>query len=117
MGGTGLRAGDWVAIYKANDDGLPGAADSESQIETECEITGADCTIYTYNGSTWDTGTQEWTAEEQSACRDDVLDRIGVYLSVKHDYITGFVGIGSRQVTNRAVYSLEPRLPGECEPA
>ncbi len=124
LAGLGLRDGDKVVIYKAEDDGLLKDADSQGEIFDTCENDAdANCTAYTWNGTTdqWDAGSADWEPDEQSACRDDSLDpdkdldRIGVYLDVTHDYITGFVGSGSRSVTQRSVYSLEPLLPDKCE--
>lgn len=119
LAGTGLRSGDKFVIYRAEPDGLPGNANNEGEIWDACGPATADCTRYEYDGSDWvQNGAAEWTASEQNACRDTIggIDQIGVFLSITHDYVTGFIGVGSRQVTNRAVYALEPLLPGECEP-
>ncbi|MEZ5169545.1 MAG: pilus assembly protein [Acidimicrobiia bacterium] len=117
--GTGLGSGDQFVIYKADpgqDNGLPDGATSEGEIWDACEAATADCTRYEYNGTDWvQNGAADWTAAEQSACRDGELDQLGVWVNITHDYITRFIGVGSRQVTSRSLYALEPRLPGECE--
>ncbi len=117
--GVSVSANDKLVIYKADpasDSGLPVGAADQSQIWSACSGASADCTRYEYDGSAWvQNGPAEWTAAEQSACRDGTLDQMGVYLDVTHDYITGFLGTGSRRVTDRSVYSLEPLLPGACE--
>ena len=75
---------------------------------------------------TWDTGTQKfvgsttptWAASSQNACTTAAggpPDRVGVYLKVKHNSITGI--IGSTDIAEGAALFLEPfpALSG-CKP-
>ena len=78
----------------------------------------------------WDTGTQAfvpktgptdptWNATTQNACSLSIggpLDRIGVYLKLKHDPFTGFV-LQTIYISEASILSLEPMpVSSGCKP-
>ena len=80
-----------------------------------------DCTGFNWNPTTraFDTsaplGSNPWTANEQNACVDSSHpDRIGVYVTAKHQYLSGMFG-SSRTLEHRTVVRLEPYVgSGVC---
>jgi Flp pilus assembly protein TadG len=76
----------------------------------------------------WDVGTQKfvttsdnWPASSQNACSSSSIggppDRIGVYVKLRHDPITGFVFSDSIHVSEASILSLEPMpVSGGCKP-
>lgn len=76
----------------------------------------------------WDTGTKlfvktsdNWPASSQNACSSSSIggppDRIGVFLKIRHDPITGLVFGDSIHVSEASILSLEPMpVSGGCKP-
>ncbi len=112
----GLTAGDQVTVFRANN-----PSPSESQVYTyspgfDCSDPGmifppGDCcdwspcpefgrTNYTVPG--WDPTTRDITAPG--------TDRIGVTIQFSHDWITGFIGSGTLDLTTTTDFQLEPQL-------
>lgn len=102
-----------LVVYKASSTGA--AAGSITNGFTDCTTR---CFKYTWNGSSWTavSGSPGWS--DPSACIDptsgvNVLDSIGVYLEVRHNYITGAFGT-STVVKEHTVSRLEPLPLSQC---
>ncbi len=123
LAATSPQDGDKLVIYKVDpdsDNGLPAFAGSQGEIFSGC-LAGADNPCYAYQ---WQSGSFElvpgspdWTASEQSTCRDEVLDEIGVFLEITHDFFIPMFGGSDRLVTERNTFQLEPDVAGQCEPS
>lgn len=74
---------------------------------------GADCGAFTWNGDEFvRTGGSGWAAADRAACAGST-DRVGVFVEVHHDFLTGVLGGGGLDLTARTVMALEP-VPGDC---
>jgi hypothetical protein len=85
-------------IYKAGANGDPAGGTCSSS-----------CIKYTWNGTDFGTGSGSWSNPD--AC-GQTIDRLGVFVSVKHDSLTG-LSI-SRTVKYHTVMRLEPKPFGVC---
>jgi Flp pilus assembly protein TadG len=98
-------------IYKAGTNGKPaGYSDFSGCSSTECYR-------YTWNGSAFvAVAGYSWIGSTQNACGGEA-DELGVYLKVRHHFITGMFG-SDRTLTDSTVMRLEP-IPEsqQCKPA
>lgn len=90
-------------VYKANNKGYPGVDNAKTWTCT------SNCVIYKWNKSldrfTYRSGT--WKSTSISACANNNPDSVGVYMTAKHNFMTGLF---SKQVTieDHAVFAFEP---------
>jgi Flp pilus assembly protein TadG len=96
-------------VYKADAQGAPTGG------FTSCT---ADCYRYTWNGSAFvfDNSSPQWNNPQ--ACIDanngtNVLDSIGAYVEVRHNYVTGAFGT-SQTIAEHTVTRLEPLPSSQC---
>jgi TadE-like protein len=109
---TGLDTPVTLWIYRANANGYPGALSSFSA----CVV---NCYQYTWTGghfvrTTGNTDPSRWSAPD--AC-GTTLDSIGVYLEVRHRYMTGYLTriIGQDNLLKESTVSrLEPLPLTQC---
>ena len=121
---TSLGAGDvdFIAIYLAEDNGLPAGADSDDEIDENCGA-GTSCPLYgVANGPDgWkfaDTASfgGDWDPSTVDACPVlngvDTRDRVGVYVQANYDFLTPWIADifseNPRPVTDRTVTKFEP---------
>lgn len=87
-------------IYEANADGYPGGSGFDS-----CS---GSCIRYAWDGERFSNPTGSWT--DPQACGVE-LDRVGVYVKVRHEYLSRIIGAG-HTIGEHTVMRLEPRI--EC---
>jgi hypothetical protein len=110
LSGVPSDAPEELWIYKANDNGYPGAG-------TDFSSCGANCIRYLWNSSakafdvTAPTG-GGWPATSQQVCTQP-FDELGVFLKMKHDFVTGLFGT-NLTLTNHSVFRLEPVPSAVC---
>lgn len=77
----------------------------------ECNL---DCTVYDWDGSQFvAAGGAGWPPASRAAC-PGASDRVGVFLRVQHDYLTGLWGQSGISLTSRTVMALEPYPGSDC---
>ncbi len=109
--GTAIARGDvqemWV--YKANDtDQFPKGASSFAGCTT--------CVKFGWNGSTFAPTYSNWNAITQNACSAGPIDRIGIYMKLRHRAFTGFV-FTSITIEESSVLRFEPMPSTQgCKP-
>lgn len=91
-------------IYKADSDGGPIGASGFDSCATECRI-------YQWNGTTFAYQSGDWATPDACIFDGDGLDSIGVYVTVRHAPITGFV-FDTLDLEEHSTAQLEP-LPSE----
>lgn len=94
-----------LLIYKADTNGNPTGGFSSCT---------ASCFHYTWNGSTfvYDNNTAiQWT--DPQACISQTLDSVGVYVELRHNYITGAFG-STADLKEHTVSRLEPLPLTQC---
>lgn len=96
-------------IYKANDEGYPGANGSKQW------ICGDACIKYKWVASKdqfrYVSGT--WLSKSIKACANQSPDMVGVYLVARHSFLTGFFS-KSIDISDHAVFSFEPLATNIC---
>lgn len=95
-------------IYRANDNGFPGAAGNDNFEPSDC---AANCVRYAWNaaGDSFEqvSGTS-WPVTNINACPGDPdADAVGVYLKANHTWLTGLF-FDETTVGDRAVLRFEP---------
>jgi hypothetical protein len=100
-------------IYRATTDGFPwGQTDFD-----DCPLR---CYRYTWNGSEFDyeESSPGWSSPDACISEDDSeLDSIGVYVEVRHQFITGYLGsfLGDDSLlAEKTVSQLEPLPLSQC---
>jgi hypothetical protein len=86
-------------IYEANANGYPGAASNFSSCASSC-------IRYTWDGDGFANPAGSWN--DPDACGSS-LDRIGVYVAVRHEFLTHMLGAG-KTVDEHTVMRLEPEV-------
>ncbi len=94
-------------IYKANNAGYPGTGTSFSSCSP-------DCIKYTWSsGAKAFTGSSgSWSMSNNQVCKLP-YDQIGVYIKVKHAFVTGMFG-SDMTLTDHAVFRFEPVASTAC---
>jgi Flp pilus assembly protein TadG len=95
-----------LLIYKSDVDGKPVGG-----TVTSCT---ASCFHYTWNGTKFVNDTpvaQQWTNPQ--GCISSTLDNLGIYVEVRHNYVTGAFG-SSQLLKERTVSRLEPLPLIQC---
>jgi hypothetical protein len=97
-------------IYKANANGYPGAGTDFSSCATNC-------IKYMWNSAAqaFDTGSPQgggWAASTHQVCNQP-FDEIGVYVKIKHTFVTGLFGT-SLTLTDHSVFRFEPVPNAAC---
>jgi Flp pilus assembly protein TadG len=103
---TGYDTPIQLLIYKADGDGNPVRGSL-----TSCT---ASCFHYTWNGSAFVNDTpaaQAWNNPQ--GCISSTLDNLGVYVEVRHNYVTGAFG-SSQVLKEHTVSRLEPLPLIQC---
>jgi Flp pilus assembly protein TadG len=100
-------------IYKANPQGYPGATGNTSF--SSCATA---CVSYQWNPTTrsFDTaspGGGGWAYSSQQACNSTNWDSVGVWVKLRHKYITKLFG-STIDLTDHAVFRLEPAPTQLC---
>lgn len=73
-----------------------------------------DCKVYDWDGTQFVmAGGNGWPPESRAAC-PGASDRVGVFLKVRHDYLTGLWGSTGLSLTSRTVMALEPYPGNDC---
>jgi hypothetical protein len=89
-------------VYKANNKGYPGNDDSTSW------TCGANCVKFKWvdnKGFRYVSGT--WISSTVNACANNSPDAVGIYMKVKHDFLTGFF-TNSVMIEDHSVFAFEP---------
>ncbi len=95
-----------VPASATDDSGFP-----EGQTSFVC---GANCIKYTWNGTSFSLSSGSWPAASQVACGAATgFDSVGVYLKVRHNFVTNFFG-SSKQIAEHTVMRLEPQPLINC---
>lgn len=105
---------DYVLIYKANDQGYPGA-NGVTTMPTSC--TGiANCVRFTWRDSldAFKYAGGAWDSKTINACVNE-SDAVGVYLHATHKFATGMFGV-TFPVADRTVMRFEPLSEETCKP-
>jgi Flp pilus assembly protein TadG len=97
-------------IYKANGNGYPGTGTGFSSCATSC-------IRYVWNSAAqaFDTGSPQgagWSASTHQVCTEP-FDEIGVYVKIKHTFVTGLFGTGLT-LTDHSVFRFEPVPNAAC---
>jgi Flp pilus assembly protein TadG len=97
-------------IYKANSNGYPGTGTGFSSCATSC-------IKYVWNSAAqaFDTGSPQgggWAASTHQVCNQP-FDEIGVYVKIKHTFVTGLFGTGLT-LTDHSVFRFEPVPNAAC---
>lgn len=94
-------------IYKANNAGYPGNGTSFSSCSTNC-------IKYTWSqgSKSFTGGSGSWSMSTNQVCTMP-YDQIGVYLKVKHPYVTKMFG-STITLTDHAVFRFEPVAAASC---
>ena len=90
-----------------NNSGFP-----EGQTSWVC---GTNCIKYTWNGTDFVYASGSWPASSMQVCgvTPDNFDSVGVYLKVRHNFVTNFFG-SSKQIAEHTVMRLEPQPLDSC---
>jgi hypothetical protein len=95
-----------VPASSTDDSGFP-----EGQTSFVC---GTNCIKYTWNGTSFSLSSGSWPAASQVACGAATgFDAVGVYLKVRHNFVTNFFG-SSKQIAEHTVMRLEPQPLINC---
>ena len=102
-----------IWIYRANDEGYPGADGNTSF--TSCS---SNCISYQWlpaqeRFDTDNPGGNGWPAGTHNVCDGQPFDEVGVYVKATHAYYTGFFG-ESRTLVDHAVFRFEPQPSEVC---
>lgn len=95
---------DFALVYDAQG----GAATPSSP--SECT---SRCAYYDWNGSAFVHVAGHWDPEQRGACAGE-SDRVGVFMQVRHDFLTGFFSDAGVDLSSRTVMALEPYVGGPC---
>jgi Flp pilus assembly protein TadG len=101
---TGFDNPVQMLVYQADANGNPAGSFSSCT---------ANCYHYTWNGSTFvfDATSPQWTTPQ--ACIGATIDSIGVWVEVRHNYITNAFG-SSQMLREHTVSRLEPLPTNQC---
>jgi hypothetical protein len=108
-----------LVIYRA--DPTTGGLDGGGSTDAAIEACSTDCVRYAWDGTTDRflpvTGSPTWSAASQEACGGiGDTDYVGVYLRVRHEFVTGMFGSGVT-ITERSIMRLEPMSTSvACKP-
>ncbi|MGB7982306.1 MAG: TadE/TadG family type IV pilus assembly protein [Candidatus Nanopelagicales bacterium] len=117
---------EFVYVYKANKQGFPGPDGNETMT-----CPSASCDKFVWNPATgafaldptsppppWNPKATIGTPGHVNACPSVKAggppDSVGVYVQAKHEWVTKFFGT-SRQISDRAVLTFEPRQIATCK--
>ncbi len=105
-GRTGFDTPVQLLVYKADDNGNPVGGTLSSCTSS--------CYHYTWNGTTfvYDMASPQWT-NPQACTNKGSLDSIGVYLEVRHSFITSAFG-SSQMLKEHTVTRIEPLPLVQC---
>ena len=97
-------------IYRANDDGYPGAGDDFSSC-------AASCIRYSWNpdADDWDVDDPAgggWEAATHEVCGEP-FDEIGIYVKIRHDFVTRLFG-ATLDLEDHSVFRFEPTPSAVC---
>lgn len=105
---------DYLLVYKANDQGYPGA-NGNTTMPTSCAGI-ANCVRFRWrpaiDGFRYAEGS--WDSKSVNACVNE-SDSLGVYLHATHPFITKMFG-ASMGVAGRSVMRFEPLADERCKP-
>lgn len=96
-------------IYKANNKGYPGAANSTSM------ACGTSCVKYKWNPAKdqFRYFSGSWPSATVNACANNSPDAVGIHMVVKHSFVTGFLG-DHLMLEDHAVFAFEPMPTLTC---
>jgi hypothetical protein len=100
-------------IYRANDKGFPGADGNTSFVSCGVKCISYDWIPATRTFDVDNPGGDGWPAATQEACSPAEWDSVGVFIKLRHEYITGLFG-ASIDLTDHAVFRLEPAPTQLC---
>ncbi|MEY2403278.1 MAG: hypothetical protein QOD38_829 [Acidimicrobiaceae bacterium] len=102
---TGYDTPIQLLVYKSNVNGIPVKGSLGACTES--------CFHYTWNGSAfaYDNSSPGWS--DPQACIGSTLDSIGIYVEVRHNYVTGAFG-SSKLLAEHSVSRLEPLPLVQC---
>jgi hypothetical protein len=97
-------------IYKANSKGYPCTLTTGCNTNTSTAMTcGANCVKFKWNKTKdqfrYISGT--WTSSQVNACANTSPDAVGIYMSAKHDFLTGFF-TKDVMIEDHSVFQFEP---------
>lgn len=95
---------DQLWIYRADADGTPVGVAGFGNCNT-------DCRAYTWNGTTFANPIGNWTNPD--ACIAGGLDSVGVYITVRHDLVSGLL-FESVDIEEHTTNQLEPLPTDQC---
>jgi Flp pilus assembly protein TadG len=100
-------------VYRANAQGYPGADGN-----TDFNSCTTKCIKYTWVPSsrsfnTASPGGDGWSASDQQACSPSQWDSVGVFVKLRHEFITRLFG-ATIDLTDHAVFRLEPAPTQLC---
>lgn len=114
---------DFIYVYKANEQGYPGA---DGSTVMSCTGSESSCDRFEWNGTGFvlDPVTTPWNPQAPigapghvNACSNTAdggaPDSVGVYVQASHDWVTQFFG-ANRKISDRAVQSFEPKNAAVC---
>jgi TadE-like protein len=74
---------------------------------------GSDCVYYDWNGSSFTYMSGSWPPTSRGACPGQ-SDRVGVFMKVHHEYLTGLFSDAGLGLTARTIMALEPSAGATC---
>jgi hypothetical protein len=100
-------------IYRANDKGYPGADGSTGFSSCSTKCISYQWVPATRKFNTASPGGGGWAASTQKACSPADWDSVGVFVKLRHKYITKLFGT-TIDLTDHAVFRLEPAPTQLC---
>ncbi len=101
-------------IYEVPYTSPPGSPYPNGQTSWVC---GTNCIKYTWNAATshFDNAQGAWPAASMVVCgTPDTFDSVGVYLKVRHNFVTNFFG-SSKIIAEHTIMRLEPQPAASCQ--
>lgn len=95
---------DFALVYDTQDGTF------EPSSPAECT---ARCAYYDWSGTGFVHVSGHWNPEQRGACAGE-SDRVGVFMKVRHDFLTGFFTDAGVDLSSRTVMALEPYVGGPC---
>jgi len=100
-------------VYRANDKGYPGADGNTSFSSCSTKCISYQWVPSTRSFNTASPGGSGWAANTQNACSVSNWDSVGVYVKLRHKFITRLFGT-TIDLTDHAVFRLEPAPTQLC---
>jgi hypothetical protein len=96
-------------VYKANNKGYPGATGSTTM------TCGTNCVKYKWVKSKdqFRYSSGSWPSASVNACANNSPDAVGIYMSARHDFLTGFFS-DNVTIEDHAVFAFEPLATQMC---